>query len=112
MQWHERGGIKLYCLERMQLKERKKKEGGLYDKMLWTKFKVELDGKHTLLSVMTGRLCCAQTLSYEQDPNIFPSHCPIYSQIDNSYMVCKSYYLILDNLILEFSLAFYNHHGL
>ena len=45
MQWHERGGIKLYCLERMQLKERKKKEGGLYDKMLWTKFKVELDGK-------------------------------------------------------------------
>ena len=56
MQWHEQGGIKLYCLERMQLKEREKKEGGLYDKMLWTKFKVELDGKHTLLSVMTGRL--------------------------------------------------------
>ena len=25
MQWHERGGIKLYCLERMQLKERGKK---------------------------------------------------------------------------------------
>ena len=82
--------------------------------MLWTKFKVELDGKHTLLSVMTGRLCCAQTLSYEQDPNIFPSHCTIYSQIDNSYMVCKSYYLILDNAIQEFPLAWplwvMNHH--
>ena len=85
MQWHERGGIKLYCLERVQLKERKKKEGGLYDKMLWTKFKVELDGKHTLLSVMTGRLCCAQTLSYEQDPNIFPSHCHLLSNRQQLY---------------------------
>lgn len=87
-------------------KRKEKEEGGLYDKMLWTKFKIGLDGKHTLLSVMTGRLCCAQTLSYEQDPNIYSSHCTIYSQIDNSCMVCKSYYLILDNAILEFSLAF------
>lgn len=90
MQWHERGGIKLYCLERMQLKERKKKEGGLYDKMLWTKFKVELDGKITLLSVTTGRLCCAQTLSYEQDPNIFPSHRHLLSNRQQLHTVCKS----------------------
>lgn len=73
--------------------------------MLWTKFKVELDGKHTLLSVMTGRLCCAQTLSYEQDPNIFPSHCHLLSNRQQLYGYVKANYLKLDNAILKFSLA-------
>ena len=45
MQRHEQGGIKLYCLEKMQAKRKGKKEWGLYDKMLWTKFKVEFDCK-------------------------------------------------------------------